>query len=439
MFDFFRRWRVGRMCLVLVAAVAVGTLAMIAAYALPTGPMLHHAQKSASIYEVEGVYYTWAPGKQSAAIDNWTNALIVRSAIFPGSGDVVRDAMLNPSLRYQSQHEVEDLLHQLHGDVPVFVQPYSHYWHGYLVVLKPLRALMSLSYLRMLNLLVQVCLTAYLLLLLGRQLGVRVAAAYFLAYLLLNPVSLAMSFQFTPVYYIAAGLTIFVLRRPAWLAERRRYVELFLLAGILTAFFDLLTYPFVTLGIPLAAFFMMRVQAGALALREGWRMLAASFVSWGTGYGGMYIGKWVAGWLLTGVNIPFGAMQEGLYRMSSHTREGEGAHAFNALTVSLKNVMIPLHEPIGIVLIVCAAAGLWCLWRHGAAARLAERRTLCWLLGAVALLPFVWYFALTNHSYVHAWMSYRELAISVFALGGLLGLLLPGCRQGGGKEGDGDA
>ena len=75
MLEFFHRWRVWQLCTMLVAAIVLGTLAMIAVYALPSGPMLHHAQKSAAIYETEGIGYSWAPGKHSASIDNWTNSL----------------------------------------------------------------------------------------------------------------------------------------------------------------------------------------------------------------------------------------------------------------------------------------------------------------------------------------------------------------------------
>lgn len=34
----------------------------------------------------------------------------------------------------------------------------------------------------------------------------------------------------------------------------------------------------------------------------------------------------------------------------------------------------------------------------------------------VALLPFVWYVLLPQHSSVHCWFTYRNMAVSVFAV-----------------------
>ena len=33
----------------------------------------------------------------------------------------------------------------------------------------------------------------------------------------------------------------------------------------------------------------------------------------------------------------------------------------------------------------------------------------------VILLPFAWYAVLKNHSYVHDYMTYRNLAVTIFA------------------------
>ena len=35
----------------------------------------------------------------------------------------------------------------------------------------------------------------------------------------------------------------------------------------------------------------------------------------------------------------------------------------------------------------------------------------------VAVIPFIWYFILLNHTWMHFWFSYRALGMTVFALG----------------------
>lgn len=170
----------------------------------------------------------------------------------------------------------------------------------------------DVAYLRMLNLLVQVLLTAYLISLLGQQLGRGAVFSYLLAYLLLNPVSLALSFQYTSVYCITTGMSIVALRRircDETVGEY--YLVFFLLAGILTAFFDFLTYPFVSLGIPLTIVLCLANHRGRLrTLREGLQYLLAASAAWCFGYSGMFAGKWLMSWLLSFLPPPLNEPQK---------------------------------------------------------------------------------------------------------------------------------
>ena len=150
---------------------------------------------------------------------------------------------------------------------------------------------------------------------------------------------------------------------------------------------------------------------------EGVELLLSTGVSWGSGYGGMFLGKWLVGWLLTGVNVPAEAMHQAVYRMSSQSGIDGSGTSFHAPAVWFKNFIIPLHEPFGLCLLLAFLFLAWKIYRHRKEIILAERKVLCKLLGIVACYPFFWYAVLTNHSYIHNWFTYRELAITVFAVG----------------------
>ena len=137
-------------------------------------------------------------------------------------------------------------------------------------------------------------------------------------YLFLNPVSLAMSFQFSTMLYIMSVMIVCMLRNFDDWEEKQRYMQMFLVAGTVTAFLDFLTYPFVSLGIPLVVFLMMRQKRGGLrTMAEGGELLLSTGVSWGIGYGGMFLGKWFVGWLLTGINVPAEAMHQAVLFVST--------------------------------------------------------------------------------------------------------------------------
>ena len=67
------------------------------------------------------------------------------------------------------------------------------------------------------------------------------------------------------------------------------YPEFFLIVGILTSYFDFLTYPVVTLGIPLCCYFLLESDR----LWNNIKRLTGFSVSWAIGYAGMCAAKWV--------------------------------------------------------------------------------------------------------------------------------------------------
>ena len=415
--EILKQYHAARMIGALCLAVLAGTLVMIGAYLLPTAPIAKHVGQSVGIYETEGVYPGWAPSKHSTDLDNFTDTLMLQNAMFSGEGNAVWKAMTNPRSVWAGKQLWEQLAAGAEGVPADAVSTYPRYWHGYLALLKPALSVVNVSYLRVLNLDVQLLLAAYLIYLLGRRLGVRYGVAFLLAYLLWNPASLAMSFQFYSVYYISVLMTILAVRRYAHWAQENRYVMLFLLAGILTSFFDLLTYPLASLGIPLTAFLLMRYEDGGLRkMADGWRLLFASGVAWVLGYCGMYSGKWLVAWLLTGVNVPANAMHQALFYTET-AYEGVSIHA---PYIWFRNFIIPLHEPLGLALVLLGLACCAVIWRRRRRIAWTGKRVACWMLGVVALYPFVWYAVLTKHSYVHAWFTFRELGIAVFALASLV-------------------
>lgn len=90
-----------------------------------------------NIYQREGNYPSWAPGKASAQLDNFTDSIMVRNAIFPGTGNLIEDAMLNPKYSYRGASQTDSLLKELQGETENReVSRYARYWHGYLLYLK---------------------------------------------------------------------------------------------------------------------------------------------------------------------------------------------------------------------------------------------------------------------------------------------------------------
>lgn len=404
--------------LIIFISVLIGVLMLMLVYSLPTEKMFIKVNAAKSVWQNEGIGYSWAEGRGSAGIDNFTNSIMVKKVIFPGTGSVVEDALLNPSVEYKNSNQVQSLIKQLrHEEDNKHTATYSRYWHGYLLFLKPVFLFCTFGYIRMLNLFAQMLLTGYLLMKLFTNFGKGYCFAYFITYLFLNPVSLSMSFQYSTMFYLMTFFSMVVLLKWDCIRKKLNYLWLFLAAGIATAFFDCLTYPMVSLGIPFIVLLLKLNQDGMLcSFREAaCQKLFASTCFWGIGYGGMYFGKWVIATLLTNENVIATAINQAKYRASYHTVAGEGGRAITPLSAISRNLQIIAHEPtiiiLGILLIVLAYR-LY-VYRKDASLKSALGKSLL----LTSLLPFLWYAVLCNHSYVHSWFTYREMAIFVFAVG----------------------
>lgn len=412
--------------IVVAISVIVGGILMIGSYHLPTNLMFNNVKKSIPLFTIEGLYPSWAGliGRKndSARLDNYSDAVMLSTAIYPTSKSKIKDAMLNPSYKYKNRNPVQSLIGYLKKTKKFTIFYYPRYWHGYLIVLKPLIMVFDIAYIRLLNMLLQMIVVAYLTTFLGCAYGKGYGLSLFLSYLLLNPVSLSMSFHYSSVFYVTSLISIFLLKKMKLCMASQNVLYLFLLSGILTAFFDLLTYPIASLGIPLVIYLIAlnynhKLEEPNIAVRN----VVFPSVFWGIGYAGMHIGKWLLAWQLTGHNVVSDALSQLTYRMSHHTVVREGGNLISPIKAITNNFQVILHNPIIIVLGVVLLLSLWKLLKKiKTFTKVHDYCILRYSLSFVMLYPFIWYAVFCNHSFVHIWFTYRSFSVFTFAVGSIV-------------------
>ncbi len=393
---------------ILVAGILSGTLLMIAVYCLPVAPMKANAQRSTEIYDYEGVYPQLMWGYKMSQLDNCTDATMLLNAIYSGPGSPVEKAMQVYRTEYYGENPVKSLTNYANDvEAETYGCAYSRYWHGYLVILKPLLLFWDVADIRMMNMFLQITLPGYLLLLMKQKGYGRYIAGFLFSVLLLNPAAISVSFQFSTVYYLMLSGSIFILKHGT--LSRKRCMFLFLISGMATAFFDFLTYPLATLCFPLL-FLLLKEESW----KEAFKKVICYSLIWGIGYIGMWCGKWTIGSILLHRNL----WTDALYRAAEYESMEYEDGKVHALQVILKNLSVLMKWPI---LLGCMAVFIFHIkqfCRKGAdmVADLPQRCLRFIPFGLIALMPFAWYLAAGTHSYIHYWFTYRELCISVFAL-----------------------
>lgn len=396
----------------IAGGIMIGVLLLTAAYMLPTDRMKSHVADSDELFNYEGIYPQIIQGYKSSQLDNYTDGLMYATAIHPGSGKPLKDAMRNARYEYENTNMVQSL-NDYANDVSAkeelrYEMIYPRYWHGYLIFLKPLLLFFNVSEIRMINMVLQGGLLLLLLFLVRRRMGERWQIPVLLMAAVLNPIVLPLSLQFSWVYYIALACGI-VLLSAKRVGNLTNLVLIFLVTGMATSYLDLLTYPLITLGLPLTL---------ALLMQEGrnwrWRLklTLCGAISWAVGYAGMWAGKWICAWMFGGLNL-FGEVLGKILERTSNV--GELKESLNAWLVIGKNVQVLLRWPYLLIAALFAGSCL-ALWLRSDR-RLPDRglflKSLPYLI--CAALPVVWIGLTANHSWVHYWYTYRELSVTALA------------------------
>ena len=378
----------------LLLSVIVGTILMIAVYCLPVLRIRENVRNSLGIYQLENDYYRWAPDYESSQLDNFTDALMINNAIFLGRDSIVYDAMTNPYITYDDLATQTECMIRAAGqdNLEGMITDYARYWHGYLVWLKPLLMIFTMSDIRIINMCFQLILLISVVLELHRVGGIQKMIPFILAILSLNPISVALCMQYSSVYCIML-LSVYIMLKFR-IYTSKGYWKLFLWIGIATAFFDFLTYPIVGLGITLGLYLALQTESCKNQIKN---LIKASF-SWGIGYGGMWFGKWVVASVLAGYNVVAEGLANVRVRVSGNVRES-----------IVNNVKQLCNVPTLLLLIILMVAVIVIILARKY--QFSFRKTHFTVMVIISLYPFIWYSIIRNHSTIHAWMTYRNLSI----------------------------
>lgn len=412
----------------LVLAVLLGTAMMIGVYCLPTERMNRNVVYSQVTIETEKDHYAWAPGYAGSGLDGYTDAIMLSNAVFRGTGDPVQDAMRNPRVAYSvyENEPTQSLIPYASGSetAPEKQIEYARYWHGYLVLLKPLLLFFSVSHIRMMNFVFQFLLLMAVVQQLLRLGGYRLTIPFCLAILWINPVSTALCMQYSSVYNLMLLTIWLMLQFRLW--DRRYGWLLFLWLGIATAFFDFLTYPVAALGICLV---LVTVLSEESWQKKVYNVITAS-MAWCFGYGGMWSGKWIMSFLLTGENTLQDAFAQIAVRAGAEVSESSVVNTVSVWEVIEKNLSVyGMTAKLLLIVVILLGVVFPVLFR-----KYRFRFSACTILPLllIALYPFVWYTVIRNHSMIHYWMTHRNLAVTILALGCTVSISLlknPGGKQ----------
>lgn len=395
----------------LLTGILAGFILLVAVFALPKQAMLYNVQESVgtlqSDFEHEEVVY----GYSATLTGIFTDSLMLHSAVYEAEGrNVLEQAMgiYRGELSEEYWIPGEAVVRYAIGETLPYEESYARYWHGYLVLLKPLLMVFNLANLRLLGTVLQPLLLGVVLWLFYKREKIQYGLAYGITVLCMIPVSMQLSLSLSVCQYITFGVLILQLCRHEKMEEKKQYPELFLMTGMLVSYFDLLTYPFVTLGIPLCVYVVLSGQT----LKTQVKKMIGFSAAWAAGYSGM----WAAKWILSDVLLGTGVISDALHTLSARTAS---AQSYNKVTGFLHVVAVNckpyLNWPYLLLGLLIFGFGIVCLVRHREKIDRKAFRENSVVFAILSLMPFGWFLVTENHSSEHWMFTFKILSVSIFA------------------------
>lgn len=415
----------------LIATVIIGAMLLTLVYMLPVGRINKHVHESASVMEEEGAYPILSQ-RCTSMLDNWTDAAMLLEAAYKNDDPAIKQAMLVNRGAITSSPQETLVEHYLNNKPYEGEEEYARYWHGYLILLKPALMVMNYQTIRSVNLVCELLLTALTAVLLWRRLNRFSGVSWVIAFLMLMPAAMASNMFYSVCFYIFTLAVIAILLAPE--AKHRQYtLFVFLNVGIAVAYFDQLSFPIVTFGVPAIIYL-------ALAERESFKEKILNLVvfgaAWLFGYAGMWLAKWLLASWITGQNVFANALEYISLRTSSGLSDQyvdvksteavlDGVSAMELrYVVTQINISKFLDTPVIWLLLV------WLVFLfYFAAKKKGITNNFCKdaaLQLMVGISPFVWYFATMNHSFIHSRFTNKALVVSALALMLMLCQTIPG-------------
>ena len=287
---------------------------------------------------------------------------------------------------------------------------YIRYWHGSMSILRPLLIFFNIQQIYVINAVLILLLILILLIKLRKNKELVVAILIGLVMCAIWTVPFCQEYTWT--FYIMLIASIILVE----LEKRKKNINiLFFITGMITCYLDFLTNEIITLFVPLIILLVIKYKKNEINnFKEGVKLIGYPILLWGIGYIGMWCAKWILASIILKVNALDYVIGPAMKRING-TEGTAGNYTSDIIPRNIKNLF-----PIAFLI----EEG-YIYWILGAIIifelifiRKKEIKKLWFslLLLIIAIIPYIRYLVLENHSYLHYFFTFRSQIITIIAI-----------------------
>lgn len=399
-------------------------LLLIGAAAISNERIKENMEKSAASYGQKEAFAFCDGKKLSGVADNYADSIWLNIAWYMGKENPIEASLNTKYYDGEEMGENAGLYFAVNDDTIEANVIYTRYWHGTAGIIRVLHMFTDVSGIKIMGLCFALFLAVVLIMLLLREKRIALAAGVVLSLCAIEFWKMGLSMEYQPPFILCFIMSILYL-----VVEKRGngpLMDLSVICGAMTAFFDFLTTETMVILVPLILVVTIRSMDGRLEdLKKSVKWLTCCILAWVTAYVGTFLVKWTIATIVTGENYFLTAMASVGERISGSVDEaipgGVIGQSMYAVASNL-SVLFGAEQRIdtamviaGTLLLAGVVVSVWYLFP-----KKKRDMTATALLLALGSMVFVRYLILGNQSYLHSFFTYRAFVSVILALCGIL-------------------
>lgn len=393
------------------------TTLLTAVAMIPRSAIQENVQKSAEFLCESELFGNAVEGVYGSKIDRYADSILLAIAYQYDEEEPLSSVMWSSYYYTSYQNENENLLDAVSKDLEAN-QQYLRYWHGSNVVVRPLLMFFSIEQIYVLNGIVLAGLCVVLLVMFIKERAWGPMIGLLAGVVLTSSWFVPLSLEYTWTYILMLVMSICCWK---WaLLEKQHTLNFaFLIAGMLTNFVDFLTTETLTLLVPLLLVVWISLNRNSnVSIDTTIKNTIKRTCLWGFGYVGMWLMKWCMASVVLQQNVMPYVTEHIAERTTGDVGLGIGAYILSTIGKNMKCLFPFEYGELGTFL-GFAFCAIVCYVGYVYRKKNTDRKQVL-LYGIIGIVPFVRYLVLLNHSYLHAFFTYRAQLATILAIAMIL-------------------
>lgn len=396
-------------------------LFLIIAAMIPNQRIQENMKKSAVTIGKANAFAYCDGDKMNGIADNYADSIWVNIAWFMGMGNPIKNSV--DTWYYDGENAGENigLYRAVTEEIANPNTDYTRYWHGTTGVIRILHLVTDVTGIKNLGFGVILALAAVIMILLIREEKDLFAVAFFFSICMIKIWNVRLSMEYQPAFILSFLMCILYL-----CMERKGNDKLIFLAiagGEGIGFFDFLTTETMVILLPLILVITVRALDERIGTwKENLNFLTTQGIAWLISYGVTIIMKWMLASVISGENKFLTALHMAKERVNGKVPVKEGTNSIlQILNAPAANLSVlfggtrrieSFSLTLGLILLIL----FFVIFIVGMCNTKKEKKISIGILFGLGSVILLRYMVLSNHSYLHAFFTYRGLVSMILAM-----------------------